>query len=140
MEFLLECLYMVKFSKDYKDVITFIEKFADLYIIMVKQQHLEEMYLQEKKIDLDLKKFNLLINLRKYIINSIKFIPVIEKKNESQVIKCFANLVSKLLLRLESSAFKLNQKFIDHSLDLLLSYNDHIKRTGKMNPWILITL
>ena len=36
MEFLLECLYMVKFSKEYKDSIIFIEKFADLFIIMVK--------------------------------------------------------------------------------------------------------
>ena len=48
--------------------------------------------------------------------------------------------MSNLLLNLEINDNKINQKYIEHTNDLLMSYNELCKRSGKMNPWILITL
>ena len=75
LDFYLDFLCMLKFIKDLKENITILEKLSDFYLILIKHQFFEEQFLLEKNIEIDLKKNNLPITIKKYFIQSIKNIP-----------------------------------------------------------------
>lgn len=140
IDVLLDFVCMVKQSKNKQEICNILKSLSSLYILLVKQQHLEEMYVLDKSYDIDLKKNSFLINIRRYFISSIKTFSQMGKKNDHQIVQAFAQLISKILARLEPNCNKLNHKFIDHVSNLFLAYNELFKRNGKMNPWVLFTI